>query len=1191
MPEVRTVRLSFLLGLAGPSYAHLRAILTCALIFTAFASVAGRQSSHFDHERLTIATTDAPRSDLISAGERRRYAFFLRRNQRLHLTFDLGDAQTRVFVADPGGGTMRERIHRRRGPLDLSIIAESDGRHHVEIASLETDGPARILTLTTARVRLADARDRRDDAAEAAFSAAEMLCDQWRKEQFETALERYEFAARRWESLGRWDAAFHAWAGMAETHTIRGRRADALIAWRRGAQAARRARDAYAEAQALNGAGDAALFQGQRALAKRLFRDAFAKRFGLDAERQTALSAAFHANLAELASLKGDFAQTIDNLRRSRTLREEIGDRRGQAHALLNLAYVHTDQRRLQEAVAFAQDALKLWRTLQDKRGEALTLTAMGVMNGALGNKQKALDSHRDAQTLFNAIGDEQSEAVTLNGLGYAYLDINQLETARDKYLEARRINRRLGNRLFEASTCSQIGAVNLKLSKATSDPQLAAERREEARRAYQDCMTISESAGRTRLAVYGRMGVAEILTLSQKFSEAEAAYRAALALCLTIQDLYGQSLAWQGLGDAQTGRNDLRAAEISYQRALEISLRTKDSEREAAAVFALARLAVQDGRPDAALTGVERAIGIVEKLRDEVHSKNLRASYFASVQEYYRLAIAILMRLERARPGNDYAVRAFEMQERRRARSLIETLADAATESPHAAPPELLKREDDLRNAVDKLVNELRQARGPHREEIARELRRLKAEQEEATSDVERARRPAVAAVPAIPSLAEIQSDLLDSETVLLEYHLGEERSYLWAVARDSFAAYELPPRAALETAARSFYALVSDPHADQGEFRRRAVEVGRLALAPAAAHIAGKRLLVVAEGLLQQIPFDISPASDADDSDVNVGVCREAVVIPSAATLAWLRRRSPSAPSKDIAVLADPVFDDADPRIAAVETPPGTTRPSAAVETTSVSRFFDESAPNARIPRLPATLQEAKAIQALAAGRSALVATGFDANLEKARSPELGRYHIVHIATHGLIDNANPELSGLVLSLVNERGAPQSGFLNVGDVYQLNLSADLVVLSACRAGLGTELSGEGLIGLTRAFQSAGARSVLASLWKADDAATAELMKLFYEGVFNRQLSFSAAMRAAKEEIRRQPRWRAPYYWAGFVLHGEYHTAPFAPPPDWKRAAYWGAAGAVGLALASFVIVRRRRRPPKSLGDSAQNP
>jgi tetratricopeptide (TPR) repeat protein len=1190
MPEVRTVRLSFILGLAGPSYAHLRAIWTCALIFTAFASVAALPSHRSDHEHFTLTATDAPRRDLISAGERRRYAFFLRRNQRLRLTFDMGETQTQVFVSDPGGATVRERIHRRRGPLALSIIAESDGHHHVEIASLETDGPARVFTLTTAPVRLADARDRLDDAAEDAFSAAETLCDQWRKEQFETALERYEFAARRWESLGRWDAAFHAWAGMAETHTIRGRRADAHIAWRRAEQAARRARDAYAEAQALNGVGDATLFQGKRALAKRLFRDAFAKRFGLDSERQTALSAAFHANLAELTSLDGDFAQTIDNLGRARALWEKIGDRRGQAHALLNLAYVYTDQRRLQEAVSSAQEALKLWRTLQDKRGEALTLTAMGVMNGALGNKQKALDSHRTAQTLFNEIGDEQSEAVTLNGLGYAYLDINELETARDKYLEARRINRRLGNRLFEASTCSQIGAVNLKLSKATSDPQIAAERREEARRAYQDCTTISELAGRAQLSVYGRMGVAEILILSQKFSEAEAAYRAALALCLKIQNLYGQSIAWQGLGDAQAGRNDRRSAEISYQRAIEVSLRTQDAAREAAAVFALARLAAQDGRPDAALTGVERAIGIVEGLRDKVDSKNLRASYFASVQEYYGLAIDILMRLERARPGNDYAARAFEMQERRRARSLIETLADAATESPREAPPELLKREGDLQSAVDRLVNELRRARGPHREEIERELRRLKADLEQATSDVERARRPAAAA-PAIPSLAEIQSALLDSETVLLEYHLGEERSYLWAVAHDSFAAYELPPRAALEAAAQPLYALFSDPKADESTFRRRAVEVGRLLLAPAAAHIAGKRLLIVAEGLLQQVPFDIPPATDAADSDVNVGVCREAVVIPSAATLVWLRRRSPPAPSKDIAVLADPVFDDADPRIAAVETPPGTTRPSAAVEMTSLSRFFDESAPNARIPRLPATLQEAKAIEALAAGRSALVATGVAANRKKAQSPELGRCRIVHIATHGLIDNANPELSGLALSPFDERGAPQNGFLSMRDVCQLNLSADLVVLSACRAGLGTELSGEGLIGLTRAFHSAGARSVLASLWKADDAATAELMKVFYEGVFNRRLSFSAALRAAKEEIRRQPRWRAPYYWAGFVLHGEYHAAPFAPPPDWKRAAYWGAGGAVGLALASFVIIRRRRRPPQSLGDSAQNP
>ena len=154
---------------------------------------------------------------------------------------------------------------------------------------------------------------------------------------------------------------------------------------------------------------------------------------------------------------------------------------------------------------------------------------------------------------------------------------------------------------------------------------------------------------------------------------------------------------------------------------------------------------------------------------------------------------------------------------------------------------------------------------------------------------------------------------------------------------------------------------------------------------------------------------------------------------------------------------------------------------------------------------------------------------------------SGELGKFRIVHFATHGLLNSQHPELSGLVLSLVDERGRPQNGFLRLQEIYNLRLPADLVVLSACQTALGREVKGEGLVGLTRGFMYAGAQRVVASLWQVDDLATAELMKAFYRGMLREGLSASAALRAAQLEIRRQKRWAAPYYWASFTLQGEW--------------------------------------------------
>ena len=191
--------------------------------------------------------------------------------------------------------------------------------------------------------------------------------------------------------------------------------------------------------------------------------------------------------------------------------------------------------------------------------------------------------------------------------------------------------------------------------------------------------------------------------------------------------------------------------------------------------------------------------------------------------------------------------------------------------------------------------------------------------------------------------------------------------------------------------------------------------------------------------------------------------------------------------------------------------------------------------------VPRLLATRQEAEAILSVAPQSETLVALGFNANRTTAISPELGQYRIVHFATHGLINSEHPGLSGLVLSLIDEEGKPQDGFLRLHDIYNLNLPVDLVVLSACRTALGKEIKGEGLVGLVRGFLYAGAARVVASLWKVDDEATAELMKHFYQEMLQKGTSPAAALQAAQIAMWQQKRWQAPYYWAAFVIQGEW--------------------------------------------------
>jgi CHAT domain-containing protein len=229
-------------------------------------------------------------------------------------------------------------------------------------------------------------------------------------------------------------------------------------------------------------------------------------------------------------------------------------------------------------------------------------------------------------------------------------------------------------------------------------------------------------------------------------------------------------------------------------------------------------------------------------------------------------------------------------------------------------------------------------------------------------------------------------------------------------------------------------------------------------------------------------------------------------------------------------------------------------------------------------KIPRLIASRQEAEAITALAPSGERLVATDFEASRARATSLELGKYRIVHFATHGFLNNQHPELSGVVLSLFDKKGGPQDGFLRLHDIYNLKLPVDLVVLSACNTGLGKDVKGEGLIGLTRGFMYAGASSVVASLWKVDDEATSELMRLFYGYMLRDGLSPAAALRKAQVTMSRQKRWQSPYYWAGFVIQGQYLPRERVNRFPGDRVALWLIATAVAGAMAFYAMRRRRK-------------
>jgi CHAT domain-containing protein len=274
------------------------------------------------------------------------------------------------------------------------------------------------------------------------------------------------------------------------------------------------------------------------------------------------------------------------------------------------------------------------------------------------------------------------------------------------------------------------------------------------------------------------------------------------------------------------------------------------------------------------------------------------------------------------------------------------------------------------------------------------------------------------------------------------------------------------------------------------------------------------------------------------------------EIVNLPSASVLALLREetRPRTPPPGAVAVLADPVFEFDDPRLDEVhregrlKAPPISTGAAASATVTGAlaSGGFVRDG-TVSVPRLASTRQEADAIVAAAREGRTLRAVDFDASRATAMSHELAGFRILHFATHGVFNNDNPALSGIILSMFDSQGRPQDGFLRLHDIYGLQLPAELVVLSACSTALGKPVKGEGLVGIVRGFMYAGAKRVIASEWKVEDQATGELMGRFYSELLDQHRSVAGALREAQLAIRAQSRWESPFYWAGFVLQGEW--------------------------------------------------
>ncbi|MBD2338725.1 tetratricopeptide repeat protein [Calothrix sp. FACHB-156] len=871
-------------------------------------------------------------------------------------------------------------------------------------------------------------------------------------------------------------------------------------------------------------------------------------------------------------TVANDYQKALEYFNQARSLFQKSGRPNEQAEVLIQISFVYDELGQQQTALDVLNQALTLQRAQKNRSREAFTLNNIGGIYASFGNYQQSLDFYNQALTLQRQIKDLPGEAATLTYIAKLYQSLGDDKLSVDTYNQALDKFRAIGDRSQIAQIFDSLGNV----SRSAKQPQKALEY-------YNQALKLWREQGALFQEFATLTGIIRAYESLQDYSQALDAANQALALAKKQQSPFSEASALGLLGrvylaagdyqksldfsnqatskfrllgvpsgEANTLRNIGKAynalkqyqqAIDNYNQELKLLRQLGDRTGEAETLYNIAVSERDRNNLEAARNQIESTIKIVEDIRTRVTSQDLRTSYFASVQKYYEFYIDLLMRSHKQQPSKGYDALALQASERARARSLLDLLAEANADIREGIDPKLLETERSLQKQLDaQEKRSLKLSSSGNKTEIQNLEKQTQAllEQYRQLQAKIRSTSPRYAALtqPQTLSLKQIQQQILDDNTLLLEYAVGEERSYLWAVTKNSITSYELPKRAEIAAAVQEFRKVLISP-IQRTSPDAAATPLTQLILAPVAQQLGQRRLVIVADGALQYIPFAaLNTPSAKNGSYEPLAVNHEIITLPSASTLAVLRQetagRKPA--PKALAVIADPIFSPNDERVKRGTSPQNSNQN---LDLQQLSRSARES--SIAFDRLPFTRQEADTILSLVPAKERKQAYDFAANRSVATDAQLSQYRIIHFATHGILNSQNPELSGVVLSLFDETGKPQNGFLRLHDIFNLKLPAELVVLSACETGLGEEVKGEGLIGLTRGFMYAGSPRVLVSLWSVDDQGTSELMKKFYSKMLQQGLKPAAALRAAQVEMWRNPNYSAPYFWAPFTLQGEW--------------------------------------------------
>lgn len=797
-------------------------------------------------------------------------------------------------------------------------------------------------------------------------------------------------------------------------------------------------------------------------------------------------------NLSKLERLQGRSDAALGDATKASKLAAMVGDPRRQLGIQEEIGAIYLTQGALEPAYNAYETALSLLNTAPDPRLQGYIWSDMGVLYTLMGDPDRATDALEQATAIWKTNPNPAGELNTLDDYGDLMLERNQPAKAQDYYARG-----------LELAQKSSIDRARIFFLRGIGKSYL--------------------QQGDTARAEKNLQGA---LTLAHEVNEGDSI---AETLCL--------------LGDAAWQRHDFALAEREYRQCRQASVDTHDSYTEIRSEGGLARVALQSGELESAQSHCETALGKIEAVREHLQTEDLKTLYFASLHAYYDLDIQILARLDDAHPNEGYRWQSFLIAERARARTLLDQVAATNGELKTAASEPLLAQYEDVERRLRRFEAAAARLRGRHESHASNAIQaaiaRLTVSEHQLHQEILAAGNADSSSAPSHPLTVEaLENALPDRHATLVEYWSGEKASYAWSITRAGIRSFRLSPAAELNRQCLAFRKALLAPVSSypnrtaeqraamrltqEEELRKLGKQLSRNLLPRGMVAPRTSTVFLVADGPIQSVPF-------AALSDGLKAAPRDTVFLnePSATIFSILEGRSITPHPMRLAIFA-----------------PDATAPSSRERQTLSALQSSGRNHSEEFPSLPFAGDEAMMIRATMGTGATQLFSGAAINQATLQNLDWNKFSIGHFAMHAILNEEFAELSGLTLNREKGSTAGRGDFLWYGDVCHLHAKLDLVVLSACNTALGERVPGEGLRGLTQAFFTAGSQRVLGTLWEVDDQATGEWMRQFYQSL-KRTQSPATALHDAQRAMAAEPQWSAPYYWAGFVLAGDWRPLP----------------------------------------------